>query len=40
MKSLRKFKIAMLLVLIGIGMSSSLSACVLGDGGRGGYGRR
>ena len=29
MKSLRKFKIAMLLMLIGIGVSTSLTACVV-----------
>ena len=39
MKSLRKFKIAMLLMLIGIGVSTSLTACVvepLWGGGHGG----
>jgi hypothetical protein len=37
MNSLRKFKIAMLLVLIGIGASASLTACVFEDGWRGGH---
>ena len=40
MKSLRKFKIAMLLMLIGIGVSTSLTACVVEPlGGGGGHER-
>ena len=37
MKSLRKFKIALLVALIGIGLSGSLTACVFEEGGRGGH---
>lgn len=32
MTFLRKYKVAMLLVLIGIGMSGSLSACIFDEG--------
>jgi hypothetical protein len=37
MKYFRKFKIALLVTLIGIGLSGSLTACVFEDGGRGGH---
>jgi hypothetical protein len=39
MKYFRKFRIAMLFALIGIGMAASLSACLVEDGGRGGHER-
>jgi hypothetical protein len=39
MKSLRKFKVAVLLTLIGIGISGSLTACVIDTGWRGGHER-
>jgi hypothetical protein len=39
MKSLRKFQVAILLGLIGIGLAGSLSACVFDDGWRGGHER-
>ncbi|MGO8914834.1 MAG: hypothetical protein ACLQJR_02875 [Stellaceae bacterium] len=32
MKSLRKFKFALLVALIGIGVCGSLSACIIDDG--------
>jgi hypothetical protein len=32
MAFIRKYKIAMLLVLVGIGLSGSLTACVFDDG--------
>jgi hypothetical protein len=39
MTLLRKFKVAMLLVLIGIGLSGSLTACVFDDGWHGDHER-
>lgn len=38
MRSLGTFKIALFLVLIGIGLAGSLTACVFEDGSRGGHG--
>jgi hypothetical protein len=39
MNTLRKYKIVMLLALIGLGASASLTACVFEEGGRGGHER-
>jgi hypothetical protein len=40
MKLFRLFKVAMFLALIGIGITGSLTACIIEDGGRGGYDHR
>jgi hypothetical protein len=40
MKLFRLFKVAMFLALIGIGITGSLTACILEDGGRGGHDHR
>ena len=39
MRALGTFKIALLLALIGIGLTGSLTACVFEEGGRGGHER-